>query len=260
MIVQEIIEQIESVAPLSLQAHWDNSGLQIGNRLQDVTSVLLCTDVTEDILEEALENHCQLVISHHPLLFHGLKTIQGNTMQERCVMFALRNNISIYSSHIPMDVYLHGVSGHIAEKLGIDTYEILSPTQQDIGFGVVGYLPHPICFKGFLKQVKDTFCSQSVRYTDPQKEDVQKIAICGGAGSEFLQEAIRQQADIYLSADFKYHEFIESIGKIAVVDIGHFESEQYTKEVFRKILAPYATKLRILLAKNDKCLVHTYIE
>ena len=259
MKVKEITKHIESVAPLSLQEHWDNSGLQIGNPEQDVCSVLLCTDITEDILWEAYEKQCQLVVSHHPLLFHGLKTIQGSTMQERCAVFAIKHNISIYSSHIPMDSYLHGVSGHIAEKLGIYDYNILAPTQPSAGLGVVGNLPKPIYFSVFLEQVAKIFRVRAIRYTPPVKESVQRIAVCGGAGSEFMQRAIEQQADVYLSADFKYHEFCDSVSRIAIVDIGHFESEQFTKEIFQSILEPFQQSVNLFMAENDINLVHTYI-
>ncbi len=259
MKVKEITKCIESVAPLSLQEHWDNSGLQIGNPEQDVHSVLLCTDITEDILEEAYEKQCQLVISHHPLLFHGLKTIQGSTMQQRCTVFAIKHNISIYSSHIPMDSYLHGVSGHIAEKLGIYDYDILSPTQPFAGLGIIGNLPKPVNFHIFLEQVAETFHVDAIRYTPPVQEFVQRIAACGGAGSEFMQQAIDRQADVYLSADFKYHEFCDSVSRIAIMDIGHFESEQFTKEIFQSILEPYQPAINLIMAENDINPVYTYI-
>lgn len=259
MKVREIIKQIESVAPLSLQEHWDNSGIQIGDIEQEVRSVLLCTDITEVILQEAIDRNCQLVISHHPLLFHGLKTIQGNTTAERCAILAIKNNISLYASHTAMDVYLHGVSGHIADRLGIERYEILSPTQPEHGLGVVGCLPTPVPFVDFLKRVADSFHIPAMRYTAPKQETVQRIAVCGGAGSEFIPLAIEQNADVYLSSDFKYHEFCEANGLIAVVDMGHFESEQYTKEVFAHLLAPCRNRIEIVISENDRSPVLTYI-
>ncbi len=259
MKVKKLIKQIESVAPLSLQEHWDNSGLQIGNNEQDVHSVLLCTDITEPILQEAIAKHCQLIISHHPLLFHGLKTIQGNTPQERCAILAIQNNISLYSSHTAMDVYVHGVSGHIAEKLGITQYTILSPTQPEHGLGVIGNLPQPTDFHDLLQQIGTTFHVPSLRYTQPQQPKVQRIAICGGAGSEFLEAAIEQQADVYLSADFKYHEFCSANARIAVIDMGHFESEQFTKEIFAELLKPFQPQIDILFADNDQSPVLHFI-
>ncbi len=258
MLLSEVINIIESVAPLSIQEEWDNSGLQVGVKEADVASVLLCTDITEEILEEAITKHCQLIISHHPLLFHGLKTIQGITPQERCVIRAIQHGIAIYSSHTAIDCYLHGVSGRMAEKLNIYNYRILSPTAENVGLGVIGKLPKPIRFEDFLQQVKQAFGAPVIRYISPIHLQIQTIALCGGAGSEFTEIAIQQGADVYISADFKYHEFQQAVGRIGVMDIGHFESEQYTKEIFAELLQKHAPTLNIYMAKHDKSPIQAY--
>ncbi len=258
MLLGEVINIIESVAPLSIQEEWDNSGLQVGVKEAEVASVLLCTDITEAIVTEAIEKDCQLIISHHPLLFHGLKTIQGATPQERCVMRAIQHGIAIYSSHTAMDCYLHGVSGRMAEKLGISDYRILSPTGEQVGLGVIGNLPQAIAFCDFLAQVKEAFQAPVIRYVAPSKPLVQTIAMCGGAGSEFTATAIQQGADVYISADFKYHELQQAEGQIGVMDIGHFESEQYTKEVFAELLLLHAPTLKIYMAEHDKSPIQAY--
>lgn len=257
MLVREIINIIESVAPLRQQEGWDNSGLQIGNREAEVNRVLLCTDVTEPVVAEAIETQCGMIVSHHPLLFHGLKTIQDLTPQQRIVVEAIKHDIAIYSSHTAMDCYIHGVSGKMAEKLGITDYKILSPTlSEEIGLGVVGKLPKNMSLTEFLQLVKTTFNTPVVRYTTNDKTDtIQTIALCGGAGSEFLQQAIDSGAEAYLSADFKYHEFQQADGRIAVVDIGHFESEQFTKEIFAKLLEG---KVETMFAKTDKSPILTF--
>ncbi len=258
MLLSEVINIIESVAPLSIQEEWDNSGLQIGVKEAEVASILLCTDISEAIIDEAIKKHCQLIISHHPLLFRGLKTISTTTAVERCVMRAIQQGIAIYSSHTAMDCYLHGVSGHMAEKLGIYDYTILSPTGENVGLGVIGKLPTAIDFSILLAQVKEAFQAPVIRYVAPTKQQVQTIALCGGAGSTFMNEAIHQGADVYISADFKYHEFQQAVGSIGVMDIGHFESEQYTKEVFRNLLAEHAPSLHVMTAENDKSPIQAY--
>ncbi len=258
MLLGEVINIIESVAPLSIQEEWDNSGLQVGVKEAEVASVLLCTDITEAIVDESIAKNCQLIISHHPLLFRGLKTIQGATPQERCVIQAIRHGIAIYSSHTAMDCYLHGVSGHMAEKLGIKDYRILSLTGENVGLGVIGTLPAALPFDVLLAQVKEAFHAPVIRYVAPTKPMVQTIALCGGAGSEFIQEAIQQGADVYISADFKYHEFQQAVGQIGVMDIGHFESEQYTKEVFAALLQAYAPALHVIMADNDISPIQAY--
>ncbi len=251
MLLCEVINIIESVAPLSIQEGWDNSGLQVGVKEAEVASVLLCTDITEAILDEAIQKSCQLIISHHPLLFHGLKTIQGATPTERCVMRAIQHGIVIYSSHTAMDCYLHGVSGRMAEKLGIRDYTILAPTGEGVGLGVIGRLPQAVAFTDLLARVKTAFVAPVIRYTQPAKETVETVALCGGAGSEFAETAIQAGADVYISADFKYHEFQQAAGRIAIMDIGHFESEQYTKEIFQELLLQAAPQLQVILAEAD---------
>ncbi len=258
MLLCEVINIIESVAPLSIQEGWDNSGLQVGVKEAEVASVLLCTDITEAILDEAIQKNCQLIISHHPLLFRGLKTILGATPTERCVMRAIQHGIAIYSSHTAMDCYLHGVSGRMAEKLGIRDYTILAPTGEGVGLGVIGKLPQAVAFTDLLAQVKTAFGAPVIRYTQPAKEIVETVALCGGAGSEFAETALQAGADVYISADFKYHEFQQAAGRIAIMDIGHFESEQYTKEIFQELLLQAAPQLSVILADNDKSPIYAY--
>lgn len=256
MSANEIINIIESVAPLTQQEGWDNSGLQIGNRETEVSRCLLCTDITEAIVDEAIQKNCKMILSHHPLLFHGLKTIEGRTFQERVAIRAIQNGLVLYSSHTAMDCYLHGVSGRMAEKLGIEHYEILSRTgSEECGLGVVGNLTEALDFEEFIKKVKTTFSCPVIRYTHPLKQQIKRVAMCGGAGSEFAENAVRAGADVYISADFKYHEFQAAEDKITVMDIGHFESEQYTKEIFAELLRG---KVECLFAVADRSPVLVY--
>lgn len=256
MLLKDIINIIESVAPLSIQEEWDNSGLQIGDKEASVSSVLLCTDVTDSIVDEAIEKNCQLIISHHPLLFHGLKTIQGQTMQERAVIRCIRQGISIYSSHTPMDCWLHGVSGRMAEKLGILSYRILHPTaDEQTGFGVIGELDNALLFSELLKLTKTAYGCAAVRYIPPRNGEetmVKRIAMCGGAGAEFIDDAIAQGADAYISADWKHHQFLENAGRIGILDVGHFESEQFTKETIAQLILEQTDELELILAEADK--------
>ena len=249
MILQDIINIIESVAPLSYQESWDNSGLQVGDRNAKVHAALLTVDVTESVVDEAIEKHCDLIISHHPLLFHGLKHITGNTPQERCVEKAIRNNIAIYSSHTSMDTYLHGVSGKIADKLDFVNYKILCPTyNENIGLGVIGTLKNPMHSEEFIHFVQKVFNS-SIRYIEPPTEQITTVAICGGAGAEFIAQAIAQKADIFITADMKYHEMQAAVGQIGLIDMDHWTSEQFTREIFNELLQPH---IQTHIAENDK--------
>ncbi|MBO5013613.1 MAG: Nif3-like dinuclear metal center hexameric protein [Paludibacteraceae bacterium] len=243
MILQDIINIIESVAPLSYQEAWDNSGLQVGDRNAEVHEALLTVDVTESVVNEAISIGCDLIISHHPLIFRGLKQLTGATPQERCVMQALRHNIAIYSAHTSMDSYLHGVSGRIAEKLGICDYRILIPSvsHAEAGLGVIGDLPQSMDNEEFVAFVARVFATPntSLRWVEGSRKQVRKVAICGGAGAEFVEQAIAQGADAFVSADFKYHELQNAYQRITVVDMDHWVSEHFTREIFEQLLSPY---------------------
>ncbi len=255
MILKDIIDIIESAAPLSCQEAWDNSGMQVGETGADIQAALLTTDVTESVVSEAVNKGCDLIISHHPLLFHGLKHICGTTPQERCVAEAIRHGIAIYSSHTSMDCFLHGVSGKMADILGVENYRILVPSEEGVeyGLGVIGMFPQPMEFTDFLQRVKTRFGASYVRYTAPLAPQVRTIAICGGAGAEFAEQAISQGADVFLTADCKYHEMQAADGRIAIVDIDHWISEHFTRDIFAQLLEG---KVKTFISEADHTPVH----
>ena len=249
LFVKDIIDIIESVAPRGTQEEWDNSGLQVGDTSTAVKAVLLTTDVTETVVNEAIECGCNLILSHHPLLFHGLKQICGQTPQARCVELAIRHDIAIYSAHTSMDKYLHGVSGRMAEKMGIRDYEIMMPDMDGRGLGVVGNLPEEMKPEDFLKQLKTVFGADWLRYTKPVGEKIRRVAFCGGAGADLTFMAVHCKADAFVTADVKYHEFQEFDGQIMLVDMDHWVSEHFTREIFRELLDG---KVQTIIAKADR--------
>ena len=222
--------------------------MQVGNTSADISAALLTTDVTETVVSEAVAKKCNLIISHHPLLYHGLKSVCGNTPQERIVEMAISNHIAIYSSHTAMDAYLHGVSGRMAEKLGISDYRLLVPTGDQCGLGVIGNLPSAMTFDAFAKKVKTTFAAPYLRCIRPVEDKVSCVAMCGGAGAEFMDEAIRQGADIYLSADFKYHDMQAAIGRIGLIDMDHWVSEHFTRDIYKELLQEH---LPVFISEAD---------
>lgn len=258
MILRELIDIIESVAPLSYQESWDNSGLQVGDTGADIRAALLTTDVTESVVAEAVSTGCNLIVSHHPLLFHGIRSVVGATPQERCVAEAIRHGIAIYSGHTTMDCYLHGVSGRMLQTLGISDYRILvssegSTVERPFGLGAIGSFSEPVPYQDFLRLVRDRFSASYVRYTDAPHASVQRIAVCGGAGAEFVEQAIAAGADAYLTADCKYHEMQAAAGRIGLVDIDHWTSEHFTRDIFRELLSPY---IPTRIAESDASPVH----
>ena len=262
MLLWEIINSIESVAPRSAQEQWDNSGMQVGDTGRDIRSVLLTTDVTPEVVNEAVIHHCELIVSHHPLLFHGLKQVCGATPQERVVAMAIKHDIAIYSAHTSLDSVAGGINTRLAERLGVTDIrplrpEISLPVGQGQGepswLGVIGTLPEPMEFDSFLKRVRDTLHTTYIRYTLPPALSsspagngrVKSVALCGGSGAEFIPDAIRMGADVYITADCKYHEFQAADGRIGLVDIDHWVSEHHCREIFRDILTPLGLQCRI---------------
>ena len=248
MYIKEIISLIEDYAPLKFQASFDNSGLLCGNPEQELTSILLCIDITEEVIKEAIDKGHNLIISHHPLIFSGLKHITPATYVERCVIDAIRHDITIYAAHTNMDVVFNGVSGRMADKLDLYHRQILQPEGDPMdgnGFGIIGELQQPVESMAFLQQIKEIFRCDRLRYTTPHTPFMQRVAVCGGAGASFFKQALARQADIYISGDFKYHDFFLTENRIMVADIGHYESEQFTKEIFYEILTKKISKFAV---------------
>jgi len=355
MQVKDIAQAIEDFAPLQYQENYDNCGIQLGTPINEVTGVLITLDVTEDVVDEAIERGCNMIVSHHPLLFSGLKQITGSNYVERVVIKAIRNNINIYSSHTCLDNMLQGVNATIAEKLGLVKTRILAPkantlsklytyapiqsadkvrdalfnagaghiskykecsfnttgmgtfradlsanpaigvaggtreiveeikievivekhaekkvlralfdshpyeevayeliplpnTNQDIGAGIIGVLPLPVSEVEFLTRLKQQMKVSCIRHTPLSDKQIEHVAICGGSGSFLLKDAIKAGADIFITGDFKYHQFFDAEGQIIIADIGHFESEQFTSEIFARILTKKFPNFAILLS------------
>lgn len=342
MTIRDIVDYVESVAPTAYQESYDNAGLIIGDAESFITSALITLDVTEAIIDEAIEHKCGLIISHHPILFKGLKRINGSTYVERCVVKAIKNDIAIYAAHTNLDSILNGVNGKICEKIGLAGIRILAPapdkllklvtfipadhlekvreavfaagaghignydqcsynivgegtfrggestkpfagikgefhTEKEIRFetilpghlknkvikallnshpyeevaydlyplqndfptvgaGMIGELPQEENEADFLARVMEIFNSKVIRHTVFLNKPVKRVAVCGGTGSFLLSRAMAEGADVFVTADFKYHEFFDAENKILVADIGHYESEQFSKEVFRELL------------------------
>jgi len=342
MTVKSICELIEEVAPLALQESYDNAGLLIGDSQMEVTSVLVCIDITEEVIEEAIQKKCNLIISHHPLIFNGLKRLTGQNEVQRCVAIAIKSDIAIYAAHTNLDNVLQGVSGKMAEKIGLRSIQILQPKQNallklityvpklhsfrvrealfeagagqignydecsfniegtgtfranekakpfvgnidelhsepetrvevilpdymkykvleallkthpyeepaydfislknawnQVGAGVVGELEVAEDELIFLNRIKSIFSIPAIRYTNLLDKKIKRVALCGGSGSSLLSDAISAKADVYISGDFKYHEFFDAQNRILIADIGHFESEQFTKDIFYEII------------------------
>lgn len=233
----QIISAITDFAPLSYQESWDNSGVQVGFVDEECTGVMLCVDVTPEVVDEAIVRNCSLIISHHPLLFRGLKSITGATVAECCVIKALRLGITIFSAHTCLDSARGGISHTMAQMLGATVQRVLAPqADPEIGLGVVATLPHPMTATDFAALVRRTFNSPVCRTTTVPDHTISRIALCGGAGGEFIPAAIASGAQAYVSSDTRYHDFVDHSHSIFLVDIGHFESENCAKSIFFDVI------------------------
>lgn len=239
MKVGDIAEAIETVAPPSFQEGWDNTGLLVGRLEDDCNGVMLCVDVTPSIVKEAIAAGCDMIVSHHPLIFKGLKRLNGDTRVERAVIEAVRNGVAIYCCHTSIDnVPGVGVSHAMARRLGLVDVRTLSLREPggSAGLGVVGNLEPGVSAADFVDRVKRAFGSPVARCSSAPTADVARVALCGGSGSEFLPDAVAAGADAYVTSDTRYHDFCDYGDKIFIVDIGHFESEECTKEIFYQII------------------------
>ena len=236
--VREIATTIEEFAPRSLQESYDNAGLQVGDPDADVNAVLLCLDVTPEILEEALSRECNMIVSHHPLIFKGLKDLTGANPTQRIVMEAIRKGVSIYSAHTNLDSTWDGVSHEMARKLSLSEISVLEPMTTDprAGLGVIGNVT-PVPKIEFLRKIKETFSVPALRYSAQNSTLViRRVAVCGGAGASLISTAISRKADIIITGDVKYHDFTSFSHEIIIADIGHFESELCSREILFRII------------------------
>lgn len=259
MTIRRVIDALEELAPLALQEDYDNAGLQVGLIGDEVTGVLLCLDITEEVVAEAERLGCNLVVSHHPLIFRPLKQVSDATYQQRCVREAIRKGITLYSAHTNLDNAEDGVNYRIADRIGLKDIrwiEEKSPVEGvSAGSGVWGVLPEPEKAGDFLRRLKRTFGVECLMHTDPSGIMVQYVALCGGAGS-FLMDAARSlHVDCFITGEISYHHFFDAEGMLLVA-MGHYQSEQFTKDLMRDYLADRFPGLRIEMTSVDTNPIH----
>ena len=224
MKVKDIVKVIEEFAPLSIQEGWDNSGLCVGSPEDEVTSVLFALDCTPALVDEAIECGADMIITHHPLIFSGLKKITPDDMIGAAVIKAIKAGISIYAAHTNADKVIEGVSGAMAAKLGLQNVSILDEDGEGTGLGVVGDLPQPMTSDQTLALVKEKFGLKVVKSSAPVQTMISRVAMCGGSGGSLIGAAKKSGAQLYISGDISYHNFFTPEG-FMIMDIGHYESE-----------------------------------
>lgn len=235
----EIIRKLEEYAPLDLAENWDNSGWQIFFGNDTTTKVLLCLTVTDDVINQAIELGCNLIVSHHPLIFKPLKVIKDHK-----ILKAIQRNIQIYSLHTNCDKTQNGTSDLMAHKLNLKKTAVLND------FVRVGLAPREMNLNELISYVKLTFNTNKIKLTNnANKQLIKTIAVCAGAGAEFIPEVERYNIDAYITSEVKYHDALDS-RRATILDIGHFESEKPFVEEIKAVLESSKERVDVVIAKE----------
>ena len=240
MKIKEITDTIERFAPLAWQESYDNAGLIVGRPEDEVHRTLVTVDVTDEVLDEAEREGCDLVIAHHPIVFHPLKRFNSADYVQRAVERAIRRGIALYACHTNLDSAPQGMSWRLAAMLGIGNLRVLeatNPADGRVGFGVAGELPAPVATVDFLRGLQRKLQVRVVRHSDIAAERIRRVAVCTGAGASLIGAAREAGAELYVTADLKYNDFMTPDGKLTVADIGHFESEYCAIDILFDILS-----------------------
>ncbi len=240
MKIREVVNALERFAPLPLQESYDNAGLQVGLTEADISGALLCLDVTERVVDEAVELGCNLIVSHHPLIFRPLRRIAGENDVQRTVAKAIGKGICIVSMHTNMDNARGGVNFKIAEKMGLTDVDFFTPVRTVDGIegasGVMGTFAEPLAADDFVVLLKRVFGVECLECNQLLRRPISRVALCGGAGSFLLDDAVAAGADAFVTGEMHYHEYFGREQQIQIAVTGHYQSEQYTNEIFKTII------------------------
>lgn len=251
--IKEVMSALERFAPLPLQEDWDNAGLQLGLTEAEASGALLCLDVNERIVDEATAKGCNLIVSHHPLLFRGLKRISDADYVQRTVMKAIRAGVAVVSMHTNMDNARGGVNFKMAEKMGLEGVEFFAPRGggADAGSGVIGSLPEAMAADDFVISLKRQFDVECAQCNELLRRPIRRVALCGGAGDFLLGEAVKAGADAFVTGEMHYHVYAGHEQQVQICVIGHYQSEQYTSEIFKSIIGEACPGLPLHIAETN---------
>lgn len=253
MLAFELVEPIEAFAPVDTQEKWDNCGFVVGNGECEVSKALIALDCTESVVDEAIEIGADIIITHHPLIFGGVKKISTANWLGRIIFKAIKNNIAIYCAHTNMDKAAGGVSELMANKLGLKNVEVLT----EDGFGLVGDLEVEMESRQFIGELKSKFNLDSVRCSEPLTEKISRIAVCGGSGKSFIADAMKKGAQVYVCGDITYHEFYCEKG-FMLCDIGHYASEYEVVDLFAELLCKKFPTFAVSKSERNNNPIYNY--
>ncbi len=252
MKIKDIIAPLEEFAPLALAESYDNAGLLVGDPETEVRAAVVCVDATEEVLDEAIALGAGLIIAHHPVIFHPLRSIGPQSNVGNAVMQAIRSDIAIYAAHTNLDRARHGMSHALAKKLGLSNISVLDPEVGGVGFGAIGELAEPLPALEFLRHTGRTLGTGCIRHSAPPKEMVRRVALITGSGGEGLEKAIEAGADLFMTADLRLDRFLAATGRILLADIGHFESEFCAIDLIYDIISKKITTFALHKSANSQ--------
>ncbi len=253
MKASELVKPIEEFAPLYEQEKWDNCGFSVGDPSAEVSKALIALDCTSAVVDEAIECGADIIITHHPLIFGGVKRISPQNELGRIIYKAVNHNIAIYSAHTNMDKAAGGVSASMADKLGLQQREILTPD----GFGIAGSLEEELSVEELVGKLKEAFGVDVVRCSAPLDGKIRRVAVCGGSGKSFIADAMGKGAQVYITGDITYHDFYAEKG-FMVMDIGHYFSEYGIVDVFANIVSKKFPNFAVSISKRNNNPIYYY--
>ena len=259
MNIRDVISALERFAPLPLQDDYDNSGLQVGTTEAEVSGALLCLDVTRQVVDEAIKSDCNLIVSHHPLLFRPLKRLTDDKTGG-IVMDAVRAGVTIYACHTNLDNVSEGVNMRIARILGIEDVRPLDARQDGNGAGIIGSFPQPVTELELLSMIRERFHVSCIRHNGELGRKVKSMAVCGGSGAFLIDKAVEQGADAFMTGEIGYHRFFGYDGTIKLIETGHYESEQFTVQLLGDIIRGSFPSLKVVMTATNTNPIHYYTE
>ena len=254
--VSDILSYLDTLAPRYMKMDWDNVGLLCGSKHRQVHRVLVALDPFEAVCQEAVQRDAQLVVTHHPLIFHPLKSITDDTEVGRCIQLLCAKGISAINAHTNLDCAPEGVNHRLAQTLGLSDIQVISPSGTDgqgrpWGLLRMGSLPaQPL--EAFLSTVKERLGCQGLRYTDSGKP-VSKVAVGGGACGSELMEAVHAGCDTFVTADIKYNQFFDAQAMgINLIDAGHFQTENPIVSLLAEKLSAAFPEIQVLISEKHR--------
>ena len=238
--MKDVARELEHWAPPVHAESYDNVGLLVGSYERPVTGIVVNLDMTEAVVEEAIDKGCNTVVAHHPIWFGPRKRLIDDDYVSKTIIRAVKHDINLYAIHTNLDNVRHGVNQRMADTLGLQNCSILrpSPDNPDVGSGLIGELADARDQVAFLAHVMECFRCGGIRYSEPRTSGmVQRVALCGGAGSFLTGVARKAGADAFVTADITYHKFFDHEGEMLLLDIGHYESEQFTSQLIAEYLS-----------------------